>query len=85
MVSLKKVNDRTVDETDSREGKVTDEIRLAAASDGTTIRVIDNDVLHPPTNHELHAEEAAAARVARNTGSLLMPRRFGPTHVCVDD
>jgi hypothetical protein len=46
MVAVKKVNDRTVDETDSREGKVTDEIRLAAASDGTTIQVTDNDVLH---------------------------------------
>ena len=45
-VSVKKVNDRTVDETDSREGKVTDEIRLAAASDGKTIHVTDNDVLH---------------------------------------
>ena len=45
-VSLKRVNDRTVDETDSREGKVTDVIRLAAASDGTAIQVTDNDVLH---------------------------------------
>jgi hypothetical protein len=46
MVSVKRVNDRTVDETDSRQGKVADEIRLAAASDGRTIEVTDNDVLH---------------------------------------
>ena len=46
MVSVKKVNERTVDETDSRDGKVTDEIRLAAASDGRTIHVTDRDVLH---------------------------------------
>ena len=46
LVSVKKVNERTVDETDSREGKVTDEIRLAAARDGTTMQVTDNDVLH---------------------------------------
>jgi hypothetical protein len=46
MVSVKRINDRTVDETDSRQGKVTDEIRLAAASDGRTIEVTDNDVIH---------------------------------------
>jgi hypothetical protein len=46
MVSVKRINGRTVDETDSREGKVSDEIRLAAASDGRTIEVTDKDVIH---------------------------------------
>ena len=46
MVTVKRLNDRTVDETDHRQGKVTDEIRLAAASDGNTIEVTDNDVIH---------------------------------------
>jgi hypothetical protein len=46
VVKLKKLNDHTVEETDSRQGKVTDEIRLAAAGDGKTIEVTDNDVVH---------------------------------------
>ncbi len=46
MVTVKRLNDRTIDETDHRQGKVTDEIRLAAASDGKTIEVTDNDVIH---------------------------------------
>jgi hypothetical protein len=46
VVTLKKVNDNTVEETDHRQGKVTDEIRLAAASDGKSIEVTDNDVIH---------------------------------------
>jgi hypothetical protein len=46
MVTVKKVNDNTVQETDHRQGKVTDEIRLAAASDGKSIEVTDNDVIH---------------------------------------
>jgi hypothetical protein len=46
MVKVKKLNDSTVEETDYREGKVTDEIRLAAAKDDKTIEVTDNDVIH---------------------------------------
>jgi hypothetical protein len=46
VVTVKKVNDNTVEETDHRQGKVTDEIRLAAASDGKSIEVTDNDVIH---------------------------------------
>jgi hypothetical protein len=46
MVKVKKLNDHTVDETDSRQGKVTDEIHLAAATDGKSIEVTDNDVIH---------------------------------------
>jgi hypothetical protein len=43
-VSLKKVDDSTVEETDHRQGKVVDEIRLALAKDGNTIAVIDEDI-----------------------------------------
>jgi hypothetical protein len=46
MVSLKRVDAATVEETDSRQGKVTDEIRLAAAADGKSISVTDKDVQH---------------------------------------
>jgi len=46
VVTLKKLDDRNVQETDHREGKVTDEIHLAAATDGKTIEVTDNDVMH---------------------------------------
>ena len=46
MVKVKKLNDHTVEEIDSRQGKVTDEIHLAAAGDGKSIEVTDNDVIH---------------------------------------
>jgi hypothetical protein len=46
MVSLKRIDAGTVMETDSRQGKVTDEIRLAAAADGKSINVTDKDVQH---------------------------------------
>jgi hypothetical protein len=48
-VTLKKVDDNTVDETDYRLGKVTDEIHLAAAKDGKSIDVTDKDVQHGQT------------------------------------
>jgi hypothetical protein len=43
-VSLKKIDDTTVEETDHRQGKVVDEVRLALAKDGNTIAVVDKDV-----------------------------------------
>ena len=46
VVTLKRLDDLNVQETDSRDGKVTDEIHLAAAKDGQTIEVTDNDVMH---------------------------------------
>jgi molecular chaperone DnaK (HSP70) len=46
MVSVKRLNDRTVEETNHRQGRVTNEVRLAAAGDGKTIEVTDNDVVH---------------------------------------
>jgi hypothetical protein len=49
MVTLKRVDANTVIETDRRQGKVTDEIRLAAAKDGKTIDLIDKDQIHGQT------------------------------------
>jgi len=46
VVTLKRMDDHNVQETDSRDGKVTDEIHLAAAKDGQSIDVTDNDVMH---------------------------------------
>jgi hypothetical protein len=48
-VSLKKIDDATVEEIDHRQGKVVNEIRLALASDGNTMTVIDNDIAHGQT------------------------------------
>ena len=48
-VSLRKIDDATVEETDHRQGKVVDEIRLALAKDGNTITVVDNDIAHGQT------------------------------------
>jgi len=44
LVTLRKIDDKTVEEIDHRMGKVTDEIRLAVAADGKTIQVTDKDV-----------------------------------------
>ena len=43
-VKLRKIDDNTVEETDYRRGKLTDEIRLAVAKDGRTLNVTDKDV-----------------------------------------
>jgi len=43
-VSLKRLDDNTVEEIDHRQGKVVDEIRLAAAKDGKTVQVTDKDM-----------------------------------------
>jgi hypothetical protein len=48
-VSLKKIDDATVEETDHRQGKVVDEIRLELAKDASTITVIDKDIAHRQT------------------------------------
>jgi hypothetical protein len=48
-VSLKKIDDATVEETDHRQGKVVDQIRLSLAQDGNTITVIDKDIAHGQT------------------------------------
>ncbi len=49
MVKLRKIDDNNVEETDYRMGKVTDEVHLAAASNGKTVQVTDKDVQHGQT------------------------------------
>jgi hypothetical protein len=46
MVAMRKLDDRTLEETDRRLGKVTDVIVWALAPDGKTITVSDTDPLH---------------------------------------
>jgi hypothetical protein len=48
-VSLKKIDAATVEETDHRQGKVVDKVRLSLAKDGNTIAVIDEDIAHGQT------------------------------------
>src|ERR1700680_1251507 len=48
-VTLKKIDANTVEETDHRAGKVTDEIRLATSKDGKSLEVTDKDVVHGQT------------------------------------
>ena len=48
-MSLKKIDDATVEETDYREGKVVDQIRLALAKGASTITVVDKDIAHGQT------------------------------------
>ena len=48
-VTLKKIAANVVEETDHRQGKVTDVIRIASAPDGKTIKVEDTDVAHEQT------------------------------------
>jgi uncharacterized protein (DUF2147 family) len=49
LVTLKRIDDNTVEETDQRNGKVTDKIRLAAAKDGKTVNVTDVDQINDQT------------------------------------
>lgn len=49
VVSLKRIDANTVEETDRRMGKVTDEIRIAASKDGKTVEYTDKDVLRGQT------------------------------------
>jgi hypothetical protein len=49
-VTLKKVDANTIEETDHRMGKVTDEIRLATSADGKSMTITDKDMLHDQTS-----------------------------------
>ncbi|TLY70078.1 MAG: hypothetical protein E6K45_00560 [Gammaproteobacteria bacterium] len=49
VVTVKRIDPNTVEEIDHRQGKVVDEIRLAAAKDGKTIDVTDKDLAHGQT------------------------------------
>ena len=48
-VSLKRLAADAVEETDHRQGKVTDVIHIATAADGKTIKIEDKDVAHEQT------------------------------------
>jgi len=48
-VVLKKIDPRTVEETDHRDGKIVDEFRMTVAADGRTISVRDKDLTHEQT------------------------------------
>jgi hypothetical protein len=49
MVTVKKLDDRTVMETDFRKGKIVDETRISVAPDGKTLEVTDKDLAHGQT------------------------------------
>jgi hypothetical protein len=49
-VTLKKIDANTIEEIDHRQGKVADEIRLAASADGKSLTITDKDVLHDQTS-----------------------------------
>jgi hypothetical protein len=49
MVSVKRIDANTLHETDRRDGKITDEVRIAAAPDGKTLNMEDKDVQHGQT------------------------------------
>jgi hypothetical protein len=48
-VTLKRISDNAVEETDHRQGKVTDVIHIATAADGKSIKVEDKDMAHDQT------------------------------------
>lgn len=48
-VTVKKLDANTIEETDRRDGKITDEIHLAAGKDGRTIALTDKDMVHHQT------------------------------------
>lgn len=49
MVTLKRINDHEIEETDRSDGKVSDVVRWKASSDGKTITFVDEDKLHNTT------------------------------------
>jgi hypothetical protein len=49
-VSLKRIADNTIEETDTRDGKVVDIYRITVAADGKTLTVVDNDVRQGTTS-----------------------------------
>jgi hypothetical protein len=50
MVSLKKLGPREFEETDKRNGKVTDVTKFKVSADGKTMTLTDHDVLHDSTD-----------------------------------
>jgi hypothetical protein len=45
-VGMKRIDARTIRETDTRDGKVTDLAVYKASADGRTMHVVDDDILH---------------------------------------
>ena len=43
---MKRIDARTIRETDTRDGKVTDLAVYKASADGRTMHVVDDDILH---------------------------------------
>jgi hypothetical protein len=46
VVTVKRVGSDTIEETDKRDGKVTDIVRSTVSGDGKTLHVVDNDPVH---------------------------------------
>jgi hypothetical protein len=46
VVSLKRIGEDTIEETDKRGDKITDIVRSTVSGDGKTLHVVDNDVVH---------------------------------------
>jgi hypothetical protein len=49
-VSLKRIADNTIEETDTRDGQVVDTYRMTVSADGKTMTVVDNDVRQGTTS-----------------------------------
>jgi hypothetical protein len=49
-VSLKRISDNTIEETDSRDGQVVDIYRMTVSADGKFMTVVDNDVREGTTS-----------------------------------
>lgn len=68
MVRVKRIDNYNVIETDSRNGKVTDEVHLTASRDGRTIEVTDHDMLHHQIATFTLDREGAAATADEKQG-----------------
>ena len=72
-VVLKKIDDRTVEETDYRQGKVVDEIQIAAAADGKTVHADrQGRGARPDDDHDLR--QAVRAKTGRRQPPRPAPR-----------
>jgi hypothetical protein len=49
-VSLRRVSDRVIEETDTRDGKVVDVYRMTVSADGKTMTIVDKDVRRGTTS-----------------------------------
>lgn len=60
MVSLKKLSDTQIEETDRREGKVMDVITYTLAEDGKSLTLVDKDLAHEATTTYVYDKQAPA-------------------------